>query len=85
MIITNFQNKKSNLSNKEVIDNIRFILNEQDTIEAFKYAKPKSLYLKIMHSIIKINNIFLINIMTKFISFVKMRFVKIFALLKNDR
>ena len=83
--ITNFQNKNSQLSYKEVINNIKIVINDQRTKEAFRYAKPKSLYLKIMHFVIKTNNIFLINIMTKFISFVKIKFIKIFSLLKNDR
>ena len=83
--ITNFQNKKSNLTNKEINDNIRLILDENYTKEAFQYAKPSSLYLKIMYFIIKTNNLFLINLMTKFISFVKMKFIKVFSILKKDR
>lgn len=83
--ITNFQNKKTNLTNKEVNEKVKLILDEKYTKEAFEYAKPSSLYLKIMYFIIKTNNVFLVNIMTKFILFVKMKFVKIFSILKKDR
>lgn len=83
--ITNFQNKKSNLSKKEVNNNIRAILNDNYTKVAFEVAKPSSLYLKIMYFIIKTKNIFLINIMTKFISFVKMKYIRVFSMLKKER
>ena len=83
--ITNLQNPNSNLSRKDIINSINEYLNDKWTKEAFIYAKPKSIYLKMMYLILKTKNVFLINLMSMFISFVKLRFIKLFSILKNDR
>ena len=83
--ITNLQNDKNTLSNEEKNKLIKEYLNHKYTIESIKYAKPKSIYLKVMYIPIKLKSVFLLNMMTKFISYMKVHFVTIFSKLKTNR
>ena len=83
--IVNIENKKSNMSTKEILYSIRNYLDSDYLSDSIKYAKPKTLYLKFIYSLIKNKKYYLLHLLSKFVCFVKENFVGVFSTFKIKR
>ena len=83
--IENFTSEKCTLSSSEIKNEVKKILACPYVDESLKYARPKRLYLKLMYVPIKLKNVTLCLLQSKFITFTKKHFLFIFNKLKVAR
>ncbi len=80
--IENFTNEKCTLTSSEIRKSVKDILGNSFVDESLKYARPKKLYLKLMYIPIKLKNVGLCLLQSRFITFTKKHFLFIFNKLK---
>lgn len=83
--IVNNENINSKKNNKQKIDAIKLYLNNFYFNDSIKYAKPKTLYLKIIYFLMKNKSYVLLQFLAKFVFFIKNNFISIFSVLKIKR
>lgn len=83
--IVNNENINSKKNNKQKIDDIKLYLNNLYFNDSIKYAKPKTLYLKIIYFLMKNKSYVLLQFLAKFVFFIKNNFISIFSVLKIKR
>ncbi|MBR2406850.1 MAG: glycosyltransferase family 2 protein [Clostridia bacterium] len=83
--VENITNPGCTLSAKEKKAEIKKMLQNPSVKESLKYAKSKSVYMKLMLVPYKMNSTGLVYLESKVITFVKRRFTKLFTKLKAGR
>lgn len=83
--IENFTSEKCTLSSNEIKNEVKKILACSYVDESLIFARPKRLYLKLMYIPIKLKNVTLCLLQSKFITFIKKHFLFIFNKLKVAR
>lgn len=83
--IENFSNKQCNLSKADTKRLLLKILDNPRLKECLKYAKGRSLYLKIMYFTLRIGNYYILILEAQIISFVKTNVPLLFNFLKTKR
>ena len=83
--VENITNPSCTLSYKEKRAEIKRMLKNPKVKESLANAKPRSSYMKIMLIPYRMNSVSLIYLESKTVTFVKRRFIKLFAKLKAGR
>ncbi len=83
--IENFTSEKCTLSSSEIKNEVKKILAHPYVDESLAFARPKRIYLKLMYIPIKLKNVNLCLLQSKFITFMKKHFLFIFNKLKVAR
>lgn len=83
--MVNLFNEKCTLDKKEKKVLIHKFLHNENIDICIKKARPKKLYLKLMYIPIRLKNVGLSYLMSKFICFIKGRNIKLFSILKTNR
>lgn len=83
--IVNNENKNSKKNFQQKIDCIKEYLNNAYFVNSIKYAKPKTLYLKLIYLLMKNKSYKSLHLLAKFVFFIKNNFVGVFSFLKIRR
>lgn len=83
--ISNLCDEKCELDKNTKLKTIRSYFDNKYFLESIKYAKPKSLYLRLIYIPLRLKSVYMSFLMCKFIYHVKKKNIKIFSKLKVNR